>query len=578
MVKALGHKTIRRALLLSIALVSAVMPLNQSLRAAGTDVDSEYRDPNEAGDGMQIVVFKDSTPVSGYSYLMNGTVENLCTSLDDEKCAGGGSINYTAIMPPCTSATQLDCIVEFGVSNENDDKTPGSFIGTFPTVSRNQFSGDSGRKLPFGGAPNLWSIPSLPHAGGTTYMVQMQSRGFSTGGAFTFTDFGIEVKPVELVPDVCIPNQGADEACSQNGGPGFYPVPTSAIEYDEKGNELPRETMIGMASRVSNTSFDCVIIAQDQCARRHAFPSEARIYIKAKLSQTPRGWMHGRISKPTVTLTSLGGTAVELSISASTVNTPVVAQARRFSSLPESLQNAYRATGGFNGGSAGTRNRPTFNSGAEVRNAISQPTSFSSEGMAELLAWLPHINDTATANISTWAVRSLSDGELANATSCFKNTAQLNGLVMTNASQYSAGPPVFDKASGSLEYQVAAPHYTSGGSVFTGTYDLVMRSDVARCLYGFSKAPLNASISVIDNDGVQTAATKLVSEKDGWLRIAAYGFGFSNPKIKVNLSQAGSPTSKKVALKNTTITCKKGKTVKKVTALKPVCPKGYKKA
>jgi hypothetical protein len=149
---------------------------------------------------------------------------------------------------------------------------------------------------------------------------------------------------------------------------------------------------------------------------------------------------------------------------------------------------------------------------------------------------------------------------------------------MTNASQYSAGPPIFDKASGSLEYQVAAPHYTSGGSVFTGTYDLVMRSDVARCLYGFSKAPLNASISVIDNDGVQTAATKLVSEKDGWLRIAAYGFGFSNPKIKVNLSQAGSPTSKKVALKNTTITCKKGKTVKKVTALKPVCPKGYKKA
>jgi hypothetical protein len=275
---------------------------------------------------------------------------------------------------------------------------------------------------------------------------------------------------------------------------------------------------------------------------------------------------------------------VELSISASTVNTPVVAQARRFSELPESLQNAYRATGGFNGGSAGTRNRPTFNSGAEVRNAISQPTSFSSQGMAELLAWIPHINDTATANISTWAVRSLSDGELANATSCFKNTAQLNGLVMTNASQYSAGPPTFDKASGSLEYQVAAPHYTSGGNVFTGTYDLVMRSDVARCLYGFSKAPLNASISVIDNDGVQTAATKLVSEKDGWLRIAAYGFGFSSPKIKVNLSQADTPANKKVApkkttnTKKTTITCKKGKAVKKVTALKPLCPKGFKKA
>ena len=31
------------------------------------------------------------------------------------------------------------------------------------------------------------------------------------------------------------------------------------------------------------------------------------------------------------------------------------------------------------------------------------------------------------------------------------------------------------------------------------------------------------------------------------------------------------------ALKKTTITCSKGKLVKKVTGVKPVCPKGYKK-
>ena len=68
---------------------------------------------------------------------------------------------------------------------------------------------------------------------------------------------------------------------------------------------------------------------------------------------------------------------------------------------------------------------------------------------------------------------------------------------------------------------------------------------------------------------------------------------FSNAKININylvavraISPAGTgewseetsvlwPTS---ANKTTTITCKKGKIVKKVTALKPVCPKGYKKA
>ena len=554
------------------------LPFSSEIRAAGTDVDAEYRDPNEAGAGYQIVIFKDKSPSSGFSYLMNGPPENSCGSLGDAKCAGGNSLGYSAIIAQCSTPNQLDCIVEFGTANDTDIKTLGAFVGTFPTVGRNQFVGDSAVKLPSGGAPTLWNLASLPHAGGTTYMVQVQSRGQMQGGSFLLADFNIEIQPIELVPDVCIPNQGSGAQCEENSGPGYYDVPISAIEYDENGSELPRETKVGNASRVSMTTFDCVLLAEDKCARRHAFPTGTRLYIKVRLSQTPTGWLHGRISQPTVTLTPLTGTAVELTVSAAAVNTPVIAQAQPFSTLPTDLQQAYQATGGFNGGNAGTRNRPTFTSTPDIRNAISQPSSSSATGMAELLMWLPHINDTATANIGTWTVRSLSAGELTGATSCFVNSTQLNGLVMTNATQYSAGPPIFDKAAGSLEYKVAAPHYTSGGNVFTGTYDLIMRSDVARCLYGFSKAPLNASISVTDNDGVATVATKLVSEKDGWLRISAYGFGFSNPTIKVNLTQVESPATKKVVAKKTTITCKKGKSVKKVTAIKPVCPKGFKKA
>jgi hypothetical protein len=199
--------------------------------------------------------------------------------------------------------------------------------------------------------------------------------------------------------------------------------------------------------------------------------------------------------------------------------------------------------------------------------------------MAELLAWLPYIGDKSTADISRWMLRSMSDGELAGASSCFANRSQLNGLLMTNATQYSAGPPTFDRAAGSLEYKVAAPHYTSGGSTFLGTYDLVMRSTVARCLYGFTNAPLNVSISVVDNDGSNSVATKVVSERDGWLRIAAYGFGFSAPTIKVQMTQEQPPVAKPsntTTVKRTTITCRKGKTIRKVTAIKPSCPKGWK--
>jgi hypothetical protein len=53
--------------------------------------------------------------------------------------------------------------------------------------------------------------------------------------------------------------------------------------------------------------------------------------------------------------------------------------------------------------------------------------------------------------------------------------------------------------------------------------------------------------------------------------MGAYGFGFSSPTIKMKITQAGTSGSK------ATITCVKGKTSKKVTAVKPVCPTGFKK-
>jgi hypothetical protein len=81
-------------------------------------------------------------------------------------------------------------------------------------------------------------------------------------------------------------------------------------------------------------------------------------------------------------------------------------------------------------------------------------------------------------------------------------------------------------------------HYLPGGTELAlGTYDLVMRSDVARCLYGFSKAPLSGSVSVVNEKGAKTTATTVVSEKNGWLKMAAYGFTFSKKTIKVKITK-----------------------------------------
>jgi hypothetical protein len=120
---------------------------------------------------------------------------------------------------------------------------------------------------------------------------------------------------------------------------------------------------------------------------------------------------------------------------------------------------------------------------------------------------------------------------------------------------------------GFLDYKVAGFHYLPNGEEAIGSYDLIMNSDVARCLYGFSKAPVSATIT-ISGEGDKNIATTVVTEKNGWLKLGAYGFTFSAKTIKVKLTQP----------KRTTITCvAPGKRNVKVTAANPKCPKGFRK-
>jgi hypothetical protein len=116
-----------------------------------------------------------------------------------------------------------------------------------------------------------------------------------------------------------------------------------------------------------------------------------------------------------------------------------------------------------------------------------------------------------------------------------------------------------------------------------------MRADVARCVYGFSSAPIRAEISITSGDGsTQEIASELVSEKDGWISLSAKNFTFSAPTLKVKLTQekpkevtptpapsaSAAPVVVKAAVK--TLKCFKGKAVKTIKGAKPKCPAGYK--
>ena len=87
------------------------------------------------------------------------------------------------------------------------------------------------------------------------------------------------------------------------------------------------------------------------------------------------------------------------------------------------------------------------------------------------------------------------------------------GVVSTNAMGYDSNAPAFK--DGFLNYRVTGLHFQSDGlTPNLGTYDLVLRSDAARCLYGFSDAPISATVEIAGADGTQNVATTVVSEKE----------------------------------------------------------------
>jgi hypothetical protein len=141
-----------------------------------------------------------------------------------------------------------------------------------------------------------------------------------------------------------------------------------------------------------------------------------------------------------------------------------------------------------------------------------------------------------------------------------------------------------------LTLQVSSTHLRADNSKNLGVFNVDMPLETAKCLWGvdLSKA-VSASVSATYPElGIAELVTTTSRVEGKFFKVSAAGFHYSAPIIKVKVVQnveptpAASPTptpvvTTKAAPKRTTITCVKGKTTKKVTALKPKCPAGYKK-
>ena len=112
--------------------------------------------------------------------------------------------------------------------------------------------------------------------------------------------------------------------------------------------------------------------------------------------------------------------------------------------------------------------------------------------------------------------------------------------------------------------------------------ELKLRGELVKHWWGIApeEATGYARVELSYKDGstkLATVSAKYFKEQD-WIDLRAYGFTYSNPVLRISLQRPKTEVMVPVKAvskksKKSTITCVRGKTIKKISATK--CPKGY---
>ena len=167
-----------------------------------------------------------------------------------------------------------------------------------------------------------------------------------------------------------------------------------------------------------------------------------------------------------------------------------------------------------------------------------------------------------------------SDGQ-----SAFGPDGLTGDMVVASNGVCDLSSPDWDKDSKEFTFTAAAPHFAPDGTTLNyGFYRAVIPVADAKLLWGLENAndavkALNVQIITTVNEGNNLVSS--VGVRNGKIIVEISGFHYSKPMLKISLKKDWKPASK--MLNKTTITCTMGKSVKKITAVKPTCPRGYKK-
>jgi hypothetical protein len=536
-----------RILAVSTLLLSGLVASTTHVTSAETPFDDNQVPIEDRSMNGSLHIISDDTleeevvdPPSMLTISSATSTSGFCTSADNAVCQGNNDLWFVAHLPQCDTATTTDCIASVSAAVNSGQPENGTFDRYFPDQGPQSFSGKPSIQLPSGRAPSIWKIPGAPHAAGDEYAVVARLRGSTSRRKAA--SFQLALTPVSLKTDA-----------------------------DTRDNyELPKWTQPGRlgGTAADRGQFRCAYWGESgSCMLSRSFSANTTFSVTVRLAVEPSGWLHGRINDPTISFTKDGDNTV-VKVTATPVQVPAFQVGRQYSEFPENVQKAFAVDGPY--GTGGSRQQ----GGAErpnpaERNAEYNISSYKDQSFGQLDLLTPVIEDKAGWAPYMWRVRTLSDGEMNKAGKCLTTGDGVKGIVTTNATVYGSGPPAFNDNEKSLDYKVAAPHYTRTGDEFKGAYHLIMRSDVARCFYNFTDAPVSAEISVIEAEGKTSTVSTSLGEIDGWLKLSATGFTHSAPIVRAKLTQARVPAV--VKAKGLTTAAKKTVTTKslaKVAGLK----------
>lgn len=565
----------RKSILVLTIFVAILVPPSQAADLPDEQLSLfeswQEKHPGGIGDKTFGVFFNDFgyQAVAQTSFLVAETSNGqlLCKSLED--CKDEKNFFYIAFLPFCSDGFETNCIVDVSATNSSNQKFSISKRTYYPQIGHNQFKSNSKFQVPPGSTASVIEFPNLLNSAGkntysvATYIIQRFTINDWEKGEFTSTDPSI------------LSNIAAIDLQSGN----YKARETKQIK--QANGRLSLDYM------ALGSNIECVVVENNICGKPVGFPNQTNFALQLKLNAKTHGWIHGRLTNGKIKVINQSIDSVEIEISGEPSRIPALLVETTIDQLSDAIWGT--VMGGTIPKNYGSKEwPPTLGIVASNRGTYM---------MNSFKAMQPFMSDKAIAMPYFWSVRSVERSQVVAASGqkaldcLYKNggdKGKILGFVNTNATAYVSGPPSFNEQNQSLDYSVAAPHFSKDGSVFKGIYSIQLDANTARCMFGVQGASLKATLSVTNDKGEINVVTSTAKEDAGWFNFQVTGFTFSTPTISLKLVEEASKPSVPAAIPapvkqeqktgaSKRITCFKGKTVKTFSGINPKCPAGFKK-